>query len=325
VWTIVSGITFSGQITKGAGVGAIPTMFSVLFSFTIFVLSMRTGAKHLTFTDSLLLFVALGALLPWILTSDPTLSVIIAVGIDLLAFVPTIRKTLHDPSSESVSLYALNSLRHILTLFSLESYNLVTTLHSVVMLITNALMSVLVLRKQSSSSPNNWYVITGGPGTGKTTVINMLAEKGYATVPEMARLHIDEELARGKTHEEMRRDEHVFQREVLRMQLDAEKHLPRTRTTFFDRGVPDTLAYYRFHSLEEDALITKAVAECRYRKIFMLERLPLKPDYARTETEEDQKELVRIIHEVYDSLPFTVIHVPKMSSEKRIAFILNNV
>lgn len=325
VWALVSGITFAGQVAKGAGVGAAPTMLSVVFSLTIFVFSLRTGLKHITLSDTVLLVVALGALVPWILTNDPTFSVVIAVGIDLVAFVPTIRKTLRNPSTETMSLYALNSLRHILTLFSLEAYNIVTTLHSAAMLIANALMSALVFLQRSQHGPNNWYVITGGPGTGKTTVITMLEARGYATLPEMARLHIDEELARGKTLEEMERDEHAFQREVLRMQVEAEKRLPRTRTTFFDRGIPDTLAYYRFHRLEKDELITKAIAECRYHKVFMLERLPLKPDYARTESEADQKEISRLIHEVYDSLPFPVVHVPKMSPEKRVEFILRNL
>lgn len=325
MWAIVSGITFAGQAAKGAGVGAAPTMLSVVFSLTIFVFALRTGLKHITLGDTLLLVVALGALVPWVLTDDPTWSVMIAVGIDLLAFVPTIRKTLHDPSTETMSLYALNSLRHLLTLFSLEAYNMVTMLHSATMLIANALMSALVFFKRSWRGPTRWYVITGGPGTGKTTVIDMLEARGYAILPEMARLHIDEELARGKTLEEMERDEHAFQREVLHMQIEAEKRLPRTRITFFDRGIPDTLAYYRFHKLAEDELILKAVAKCRYRKVFMLEQLPLKPDYARTESEVDQKEISRIIHDVYDSLPFPVVHVPRMSPEKRVEFILKNL
>ena len=31
---------------------------------------------------------------------------------------------------------------------------------------------------------NNFYVITGGPGSGKTSLINELNNSGYLTVPE---------------------------------------------------------------------------------------------------------------------------------------------
>jgi predicted AAA+ superfamily ATPase len=32
----------------------------------------------------------------------------------------------------------------------------------------------------------NWHVITGAPSCGKTTLINLLADKGLQTVPESA-------------------------------------------------------------------------------------------------------------------------------------------
>ena len=36
-------------------------------------------------------------------------------------------------------------------------------------------------------STKNYYVLTGGPGTGKTSLINGLSEKGYCCIPEVAR------------------------------------------------------------------------------------------------------------------------------------------
>ena len=37
----------------------------------------------------------------------------------------------------------------------------------------------------------NWYVITGGPGSGKTTTVNLLKERGYITTFEHARHYPD--------------------------------------------------------------------------------------------------------------------------------------
>jgi len=36
----------------------------------------------------------------------------------------------------------------------------------------------------------NWHVITGGPCSGKSTLIDQLANHGFQTVPESARLYI---------------------------------------------------------------------------------------------------------------------------------------
>ncbi len=148
VWTIVSGITLFGQIAKGAGIGALPTAVAEAFTVFIFIYSLRYGFKNIQRTDNYFLAAALMGLIPWILTKDPTLSVVIAVLIDLVAFIPTIRKTWQKPSSETPALYSANVLRHVLTLLSLGSYNIATTLHSIAMISTNSVMTLIILLKK---------------------------------------------------------------------------------------------------------------------------------------------------------------------------------
>ena len=148
VWTIVSCIIFFGQLAKGAGVGAIPTAASEIFTVIIFFFSLRYGFKSIKKIDTLFLVVALLGIIPWILTKDPTFSVIIAVTIDLLAFVPTIRKTIAKPETETPVLYFSNVARHILMLLALEKYNIATTLHSIAMITTNTIMTAIIFRKK---------------------------------------------------------------------------------------------------------------------------------------------------------------------------------
>ncbi len=151
IWTIVSCIIFFGQVAKGAGIGALPTAASEIFTVIIFLFSLRYGFKHIVRSDTYFLIAALLGIIPWILTKDPTISVIIAVSIDLIAFIPTIRKTWHFPATETPILYSMNALRHILALFSLRTYNIATTLHSVVMIITNTIMTVLIVKPRKKA------------------------------------------------------------------------------------------------------------------------------------------------------------------------------
>ena len=144
VWSIVSGVTLFGAIQKGAGVGAIPTGMAEIFTFIIFFYSLRYGFKQITKTDTIYLIIALLGLVPWAMTKDPTISVVVVVCIDLVAFIPTIRKTWKNPKSETSILYTMNVARHILTLFSLEAYNIATTLHSFVMIVVNTIMSLII-------------------------------------------------------------------------------------------------------------------------------------------------------------------------------------
>jgi hypothetical protein len=154
VWSVVSLITFLGQVVKGAGIGAIPTGVAELFTIIIFFFSLRYGFKNIVRRDTYFLLVALLGLIPWMLTKDPTISVVIVVCIDLIAFIPTLRKTYFYPSTETPLLYSMNVLRHILTLFSLQAYNIATTLHSVVMIITNSFMTYFLLRHKNKKGIN---------------------------------------------------------------------------------------------------------------------------------------------------------------------------
>lgn len=145
VWTIVSGVTFFGALAKGAGVGVIPTGAAEIFTIIIFIFSLRYGFKNIRRIDTYFLIIALLGLIPWAITKDPTLSVIIVVSIDLVAFVPTLRKTWKKPRTETPILYGMNVLRHILTLFSLQSYNVATMLHSIAMIVVNSAMTSMIL------------------------------------------------------------------------------------------------------------------------------------------------------------------------------------
>lgn len=163
VWTIVTGITFFGQVQAGAGIGALPAGVSELFTVSIFIFSLRYGFTYVSKTDTIFLIIALLGLIPWLVTDNPTISVIIAVSIDVVAFVPTIRKTWRHPKTETPVLYGANVIKHVLTLFSLQAYNIATTLHSIAMIVTNSIMSGIILLKKepqikNASRKDNKYV-----------------------------------------------------------------------------------------------------------------------------------------------------------------------
>lgn len=152
IWSIVSMTTFLGGLAKGAGIGALPTGVAEGFTIIIFLFSLKylfkRDAGHIRTIDHYFLALALLGLVPWALTKDPTISVIIVVLIDIIAFVPTLRKTWTHPETEWPLLYKMNVARHILTLFSLQTYNIATTLHSIAMICANTIMTFFIKRKR---------------------------------------------------------------------------------------------------------------------------------------------------------------------------------
>jgi len=151
IWTIVSCVVFFGQVAKGAGVGAIPTAVSEVFTLIIFLFSIKYGFKNPPKRDKYFLAIALLGLIPWFLLKDPTISVIIVVSIDVIAFIPTLYKTYRHPKTEAPLLYGTNALRHFLALGTLGAYNIATMLHSVVMIIINSLMVFFITTRKEKS------------------------------------------------------------------------------------------------------------------------------------------------------------------------------
>src|SRR3989344_788759 len=170
-----------------------------------------------------------------------------------------------------------------------------------------------------------WYVITGGPGSGKTTTVNILKARGYKTTIEHARHYIDTQRITGKTVEEIRANQLAFQTSVLEMQIAQEKALSKDDIVFLDRALPDALAYYRFLDLPEDEELQHALREVSYKKVFILDPLPMTADYARIEDEAAQKKIHTLITEMYGSLGFSIVHVPVLPPEERVDFILKNL
>ena len=169
-----------------------------------------------------------------------------------------------------------------------------------------------------------WYVLTGGPSSGKTTLLGRLEEMGYMPVPETARIFIEQELASGKTLEQIRGDKVKFQHDMLPMKIEAERNLPKDRVVFFDRGMHDTVAYLAHAGVEHSEVVSAAINNTTYRKVFLLKRFPLVADNARTETDEEAEEIERLLFKTYRESGIPTIEVPTMPIEERVQFILEN-
>lgn len=171
---------------------------------------------------------------------------------------------------------------------------------------------------------NNWYVITGAPSSGKTTVLNYLEKKGYTVYYEWARIYIDQEMAKGKTLQEIRKDEIAFQKKITRLKIDFEKKLNPGKLILMERGIPDSVAYM-FLAGGTDSILRSAIKRCGYKKVFLLNSIKYTNDYARTESKEQAFLLDELLEKSYVDLGIDVMRVPKMTVEKRAEFIINNL
>ena len=170
----------------------------------------------------------------------------------------------------------------------------------------------------------NWCVLTGAACSGKTTTIDLLADRGYQTVPEVARQLIERELAKGRTIEEWFANGAAMTPAVADVQRRVEHGLPATDFAFLDRGLPDCLFFYRNFGLDPNDLL----AECfhhRYASVFLLDRLDLQLDGARVPDDTYTVLLDEWLYRDYSALGYHVIRVPVLPPQERLEFILEKL
>jgi len=171
--------------------------------------------------------------------------------------------------------------------------------------------------------PNNWYVITGGPSTGKTTLLTELEKLGYKTLPEAARSWIDENLAKGVSVEQLRANEQHFQEDVVRLKQRIEARLDPSEILFFDRGMHDTIAYMQFYHYNIEPWVEAFTAHAQYKKVFLLEPLrQYTQDYARTEDKDFTEHITKLLRDSFATHGMEPIYVPAVSPKERVAFVL---
>jgi predicted ATPase len=178
-----------------------------------------------------------------------------------------------------------------------------------------------------------FVVITGGPGSGKTSVVDHLASLGYATVPESG-IQIIEELnrERGVAGQVAWRQGHpaeftrlVFDRLVA---LEEACEAARDALVFCDRGRPDTLAYAADTGvvLGEDYL--SLIHQQRYLEVYLLDTLSRFPERSATGRTSDRARSVRLhdlLDVAYRSLGYRPVPVPELSIEERARFVLSDL
>lgn len=150
IWTIVTFIAFFGQWVSGGGAGSWATGVTAVYCLFVLATSFKWGTTDITNFDKLCLALSLLSIIPWALTNNILLSVVLASFTDVIGFLPTMRKTWHAPKSESLGSMYIDALKHGLSIAALNSYSVVTWLYPASILVAKfAIIGEIVYRRRA--------------------------------------------------------------------------------------------------------------------------------------------------------------------------------
>jgi len=173
---------------------------------------------------------------------------------------------------------------------------------------------------------HNFYIITGGPGGGKTSLLENLATHGYSFIPETARQIMKERLAKGLAP---RPDPSTFAQQIF--ELDWKNFVSNSDLSsllFFDRSFMDSACMLFDSDLNSYENIRDTYMANRYNNMVFITP-PWKEIY-RTDDERDQSfeqsiEVYKRLAKWYKEHDYDMVILPKDTIENRTKFILNLV
>lgn len=171
-------------------------------------------------------------------------------------------------------------------------------------------------------------MITGGPGSGKTSLVSYLLNIGHQCMPEISRAVTIEAQKQG-IEQLFLEDPILFSRKLLEGRLGQFNDTQDLEKTFlfFDRGLPDITAYMDFTKTDYPDYFSETCQNNRYDVIFLLPpwKEIYKQDNERYETYEEALKIHNFLLSGYEKYGYEVIEIPFGNLKERKEFIFKTL
>ena len=169
-------------------------------------------------------------------------------------------------------------------------------------------------------------VFIGGPGTGKTSVINELIQRGFHCKQEISR-EVTLQAQKEGIEQLFLTNPMLFSEKLLagREQQFIEASNSDEKFIFFDRGIPDIAAYMNYFNTAYPDIFNEKSKHYQYDKIFLFAPWPeiYTSDNERYESFEEAVIIHRFLEKTYTELGYTIIHVPFGAIADRTDYIVH--
>ncbi len=149
IWGVLAVVVCLSQYADGASWSLIMAAVQAVLTSLIFVLSIRRGEGGLSPTELVMIAIAAGGVVGWIVADEPLVATVCVVAADLIGAAMMVPKTYRDPQSETLVTFAFASVGGALAAGAVGAVDVSLLLYPVYYCLVNGAIALLIYHRRT--------------------------------------------------------------------------------------------------------------------------------------------------------------------------------
>jgi hypothetical protein len=162
IWSGLAIVVCLSQRADGASWSLLMTATQAVLTTLTFVLAISRGEGGVSAADRVMIAIAAGGVIAWIVAGEPIVATACVVAADLIGAAMMAPKTYRDPHSETLSTFALASVSGALAVGAVGSADPALLLYPAYFFLVNGAIAILIHQRRRSPAPGVRPVLAHG-------------------------------------------------------------------------------------------------------------------------------------------------------------------
>ena len=149
IFGVLSATGFLIQLDQSAGAGSWVMGVTAAVCFMLCLIGFWQGERTFPWYEWAFLFAAAVIFIFYLLSHQPTTAAVLAAIVSVLGFGPTVTKAWQRPHSDSITTFALNSIKFIPAFFAMDNLSLATCVMPAALVVANAAVALIIYARRA--------------------------------------------------------------------------------------------------------------------------------------------------------------------------------
>ena len=149
IWSVLAIVVCLSQRADGASWSLLMVATQAVLTSLVFLLAIGHGEGGMSTSDAILIVIASGGVIGWIVAEEPIVATSCVVAADLIAAAMMVPKTYRDPGSETLATFAFASLSGTLAAGAVGTLDVSLLLYPVYFGVVNGALAILIYHRRT--------------------------------------------------------------------------------------------------------------------------------------------------------------------------------